>query len=72
MTTPKSFHLIRKNPMGYESAYCTNGDFVGLKHCLFPGEFKMNRLPVIKTWKSEAGVKRWLSERPGFEAEVRC
>jgi hypothetical protein len=66
-----AFYITRKNSMGYESAYCTNGEFVGKRYCYFPGEFKMNRLPVIKTWKSETGVRRWLNERPALQVEVQ-
>lgn len=67
------FHLIRKNSMGYESAWCTNGEWVGTKYCAFPKSFRMERCPTVKTWKTAAGAERWLADRPGMKeySEVR-
>ncbi len=69
-SAPMTFHLIRKNSMGYETAWCTDSDWHGLKHCKFPGERTLYRSPTIKTWKSRAGAERWMAERPGFTAEI--
>jgi hypothetical protein len=66
-----TFYLIRTNSAGYETAYCTNSDWSGLNYCSLPGAFKIERMPTIKTWKTEAGVRRWMAERPGFKAEIR-
>ena len=65
-----TLYLIRKNSMGYETAYCADGDWHGTKYCKFPGERTVSRAPTVKTWKTRAGVDRWIAERPGFTAEI--